>query len=129
MALSYPHSLKFSGKRILVVEDEFLLADETRKKLTKLGATVVGPTPRVDEALILIEDEQIDAAILDVFLSDSLVFPVAERLEILGIPFVFATAYDASVIPGRFSGYVLCEKPVELEKIAQGLFGAPIADG
>lgn len=124
----YPYSAQFSGKRVLVVEDEFLLADETRKKLIKLGATVVGPTPRVDQALTLIDDENVDAAILDVFLSDALVFPVADRLEELRIPFVFATAFDASVIPDRFTGYVLCEKPLELEKIAQGLFGKPTPD-
>lgn len=117
-----------AGKHILVVEDEFLLADATRKKLTKLGATVVGPTPRVEQALRLIEEEKVDAAILDIFLDDKLVFPVAEKLEQLGIPFVFASAYDASVIPLRFTGYTLCEKPFELEHIARGLFGPPVAD-
>jgi DNA-binding response OmpR family regulator len=61
----------FAGKRVLVVEDEFLLAEETRKKLTKLGAVVIGPTPHVDHALTLIDDQQIDAAILDIFLSDT----------------------------------------------------------
>lgn len=113
---------------MLVVEDEFLLAEETRRELVKLGAVVIGPTPRVDDALFLIEDEQIDAAILDVFLSDVLVFPVAERLEELGIPFVFATAYDPPIIPERFGGYILCDKPIELENIAQGLFGSPVSD-
>ncbi len=113
---------------MLVVEDEFLLAEETRRELVKLGAVVIGPTPRVDDALFLIEDEQIDAAILDVFLSDAMVFPVAERLEELGIPFVFATAYDPSIIPERFGGYILCDKPIELENIAQGLFGSPVSD-
>ncbi|MBB3308816.1 CheY-like chemotaxis protein [Rhizobium sp. BK196] len=128
MKSSFPHSSLFAGKRVLVVEDEFLLAEDARKELTKLGAIVIGPTPRVDHALSLIKDQQIDAAILDVFLSDALVFPVAERLEELGIPFVFATAYDPSVIPGRFGGYILCEKPIELENIAQGLFGRPVSD-
>lgn len=96
--------------------------------LVKLGATVVGPTPRVDRALAFIEDEQVDAAVLDIFLDDALVFPVAERLAELAIPFVFASAFDPSIIPERFSGYVLCEKPVEIEKIAQGLFGPPMTD-
>lgn len=122
------YSTLFAGKRILVVEDEFLLADEARKTLLKLGATVVGPTPRVDRALSLIDSEQVDAAILDIFLDDALVFPVAERLVELEIPFVFASAYDPSVIPTRFRGYVLCEKPVEMERIAQGLFGSPSTD-
>lgn len=123
-----PFTSHFAGKRILVVEDEFLLAEETRRKLTKLGATVVGPTARVKQAIALIEDEQIDAAILDIFLDDTLVFPVADLLEERNIPFVFASAYDASVIPGRFNGYLLCEKPVELEAIARGLFAPPRLD-
>jgi CheY-like chemotaxis protein len=122
------YSTLFAGKHVLVVEDEFLLANETRKSLVKLGAKVVGPVPRVEQALTLIGAQAIDAAILDVFLNDSLVFPVADRLDEMGIPFVFATAYDPSVIPGRFDGHVLCEKPVELEKIAQGLFGRPTSD-
>jgi CheY-like chemotaxis protein len=125
---SFPRSSLFAGKRVLVVEDEFLLAEETRRELVKLGAVVIGPTPRVDDALFLIEEEQIDAAILDVFLSDARVFPVAERLEELGIPFVFATAYDPSIISERFGGYILCDKPIELENIAQGLFGSSVSD-
>lgn len=129
MSSNLRYSAQFADKRILVVEDEFLLADEARRRLTRLGAIVVGPTPRVDQALALIEEEAVDAAILDVFLNDALVFPVAERLEMLGIPFVFATAYNPSVIPPRFGGYVLCEKPLELENIARGLFGPPQTDG
>jgi DNA-binding NtrC family response regulator len=112
MKPGFPYSALFAGKRVLVVEDEYLLANETRKSLIKLGATVVGPAPRIEQALALIQAESIDAAIPDVFLDDALVFPVADRLDEMGIPFVFATAYDPSVIPGRFGGYVLCEKPV-----------------
>jgi CheY-like chemotaxis protein len=115
-------SSKFSGKRILVVEDEYFLADETRRQLQKLGAVVVGPTGHVDEALLLIAGEAVDAAILDVHLDGELVFPVAERLEELGIPYVFASGYDPSIIPARFTGFVLSEKPIDLEHIARALF-------
>ncbi len=112
----------FEGKRILVVEDEYFLADETRVQLVALKAEVVGPAGNVDDALELIETRDIDAAILDVHLGDELVFSVAERLEALGIPFVFATGYDPSIVPERFSGFFLCEKPTELGKIARALF-------
>ncbi len=115
-------SSNFAGKRVLVVEDEFLLADETRGKLERLGAVVVGPTARVDDALLLIDRNSIDAAILDILLDGSEVFPVAERLKERGIPFVFASAFGSSAIPERFTGYVLCDKPLELENIARGLF-------
>lgn len=128
MSSHMPYTSKFAGKRILIVEDEFLLADEARQTLSKFGAVVVGPTPYVERALDLIDDEPVDAAILDVLLNDELVFPVADRLEERSLPFVFATGCDAFQIPPRFSGYVLCEKPLELEKIARGLFGPDWAD-
>jgi CheY-like chemotaxis protein len=121
------HSTNFlyllKGKRILVVEDEYFLADDTRKQLVALDAEVVGPTGTVDDALELIETSSVDGAILDVHLGDELVFSVAERLDELSIPFVFATGYDPSIVPEKFSGFTLCKKPTELGKIAQALFG------
>tara|TARA_R110000850_G_scaffold94744_7_gene199511 strand:+ start:2372 stop:2749 length:378 start_codon:yes stop_codon:yes gene_type:complete len=122
------YSEKFSGASVLIVEDEFLLAEETRRKLETLGATVIGPTPQVDEALDYLDTTRVDAAILDIYLAGELVFPVAERLQDMGIPFVFATAYDAKVIPPRFKGFVLCDKPLELEKIAEALFSGARRD-
>ncbi|MDK4742666.1 response regulator [Rhizobium sp. LEGMi198b] len=121
--MSQRYSHLFSGRRILIVEDEYLLANEARRQLLKLGAIVIGPTARVDQALELIQDEDVDAAILDVHLDGEMVFPVAERLDELKIPYVFATGYDPSIIPARFTGFVLCEKPIEIEHIARGLFG------
>ncbi|SFB62424.1 Response regulator receiver domain-containing protein [Rhizobium sp. NFR07] len=117
------HLSLFKGKHILIVEDEYFLADETRRKLERLGATVVGPAGSVEDALRLIASSKIDGAILDVHLGDEFVFPVAEELDGADIPFVFATGYNPSVIPARFSGYALCEKPTELGKIAAALFG------
>jgi len=114
----------FAGKHILIVEDEYFLADETRRKLEQLGATVIGPAANVQDALVLLATSEIDGAILDVQLGDEFVFPVAEKMDEANIPFVFATGYDVSVIPARFSGFTLCEKPTELGKIASALFSA-----
>ncbi|MGK6312317.1 response regulator [Neorhizobium sp. DT-125] len=113
----------FAGKRILIVEDEYFLADETRRRLDQFGATVIGPAAHVEEALALIKQVEIDAAILDVHLGDQFVFPVAEELDRLDIPFVFATGYDPAFIPKKFTGFAFCEKPAELENIALALFG------
>ncbi|MDL2406241.1 response regulator [Rhizobium calliandrae] len=121
--MSQTYSDLFSGQRILIVEDEYFLADNTRRQLEKLGAIVVGPTGRVDQALEIIGDEEVDGAILDIHLGGELVFPVAERLDELKIPYVFATGYDPSIIPPSFTGFVLCEKPIEIEHIAKALFG------
>ena len=117
----------FSGKHILIVEDEYFLADETRRKLEELGAIVIGPTANVRNALNLIDQEHVDAAILDVFLGDELVFAVADELEARQINFVFATGYDPSHIPVKYKGFALCEKPTELENIAVALFGPAVA--
>jgi DNA-binding NtrC family response regulator len=113
----------YAGKRILVVEDQYFLADEVRRTLLDLDATVVGPAASIEEAMALISSESIDAAILDVHLGDEFVFPVAERLEELDVPFVFATGYDRLFIPPEFRGFALCAKPVELRKIAKALWG------
>ncbi|ABC93967.1 putative two-component response regulator protein (plasmid) [Rhizobium etli CFN 42] len=113
----------FSGKRILIVEDEYFLADDTRRQLEDFGATVIGPAANVGRALDLINREHVDAAILDVFLGDELVFAVSDELEEREINFVFATGYDRSYIPAKYQGFALCEKPTELEKIAVALFG------
>jgi ActR/RegA family two-component response regulator len=118
---SYIHL--FADKHILIVEDEYFLADETRRNLLAAGALVVGPAGDVLTALSLIDTLCVDAAILDVHLGDEFVFPVAEELETRGIPFVFATGYDPAVIPVTFTGFALCEKPTELSKIAAALFG------
>ena len=115
-------SENFAGTKVLVVEDEFLLADDARRALEDLGAAVIGPTPRVDKALQFLRTTQIDAAILDIDLAGELVFPVAEMLQDMGIPFVFASAYETSIIPARYKGFVLSDKPIELERIAQALF-------
>ena len=112
----------FRGKSVLVVEDDFLLAEQTRRELERNGAIIVGPVPSVELGLELVDTARIDAAILDVNLDGEMVFPIADRLSELNIPFVFASGYDTIKIPKSYSGYVLCEKPTELAVIAVALF-------
>lgn len=112
----------FMGKRILIVEDEYLVAQETRRMLEKLGAIVVGPVSKVEDGMDLAHEAKIDAAILDINLDGEMVFPLADLLESMHIPFVFATGYDPSFLPERYGGYVLCEKPAHLDVIARALF-------
>lgn len=81
------------GKRVLVVEDEMLLALDLEEGLLEAGCLVVGPAGNLRVALRMAEAEDIDAAILDVNLAGERVFPVAQILNERGIPFVFATAY------------------------------------
>ena len=113
-----------AGKRILIVEDEYFVADETRQALQAAGALVVGPAPSVEVGMAILDEEEIDAAILDIRLEGETVFPIADRLYTQGIPFVFATAYIDADVPEKFGGYHLCEKPTALSEIAAALFSS-----
>ncbi|MDQ0524214.1 response regulator [Methylobacterium gregans] len=81
-----------AGRRILVVEDEYLIAMEVKRWLQEAGFEVLGPVPSVDQALDLVEDCRPDAAVLDVSLGDGEdVYPVADKLGVLSVPYLFAT--------------------------------------
>lgn len=122
-----------TGKRILLAEDFFSLAEMVRAMLEGFGCIVVGPVPSVQKALPLIDISQIDAALLDVSLKDGKVFPVAERLQSLGLPFVFATAYDDDcAIPPAFRLAPRVIKPFsedELISTMTRLFAPQASDG
>jgi len=110
------------GRRILVVEDEYFLADDVRDMLADAGAEVLGPAASVDEATALIaRDDRFDAAVLDVNLRGDLVFSVADRLRDRGIPFAFVTGYDYSSVPDRFADVWRLEKPLQPSKVADML--------
>jgi len=110
------------GCRILVAEDEYMLADDLCAELANAGAIVVGPAGTVEDVLELARSEpDLDGAILDINMRGEMVFPVAETLMERGVPFVFTTGYDASAIPPRFDRVVRCEKPIDLGKVAQAL--------
>jgi CheY-like chemotaxis protein len=80
------------GRRILIVEDEYLIAMQVKRWLLAAGAEVVGPVSSVEQALDLIEGDRLDAAVLDVNLGNGgTVYPVADKLSALGVPYLFAT--------------------------------------
>lgn len=86
------------GRHVLIVEDEYLLADDLSDALSDVGAKVVGPAGSIEQATALIlSREPIDVAILDVNLRGEMVFPVADALRQRGIPFAFATGYDSTL--------------------------------
>jgi CheY-like chemotaxis protein len=110
------------GLRILVVEDEYLIADDVRDVLADAGATVLGPVPNVAAAASLVATEaRLDAALLDINLGGSMVFDLADDLKDRAVPFVFATGYDSSAIPDRFADVPRLEKPVKGRSIVATL--------
>src|SRR5262245_55289924 len=101
-----------SGRRILIVEDEFFLADDLTRILNQRSAEVLGPVPTMTEALKVInESERIDCAVLDVNLGGKFVFPISAALRDRNIPFLFATGYASTQIPAEFDGVPRLEKP------------------
>lgn len=102
-----------TGKRLLIVEDEYFIASDLKRALEAQGLAVVGPVGRVADALALIERERIDVAMLDVNLGNAMCFPVAERLRACGVPFLFLTGYDGWTLPESFRDVPLLVKPFD----------------
>jgi DNA-binding response OmpR family regulator len=100
-----------TGPRVLIVEDEPLLAETLSDLLMDAGCQPVGPVANVSEALRLIEQSPIDVAVLDIRLVDEMSFPVAYALRRRGIPLLFLTAYQRRNLPMDLSDEVLIEKP------------------
>jgi len=108
-------------RRVLIVEDEYFLADDMAQALEKHGAQVVGPVPTTGAALELLSDKPVDAAILDINLKGQMVFPVADTLREQGVPFVFATGYDENAVPEDYRDVPRWEKPFRPEDLAKAL--------
>lgn len=107
---------------ILVVEDEYLLADDLCAELVETGAEVVGPAASVEQGLALLRStDRLHGAILDVNLRGEPVFALADELVTRELPFVFTTGYDAAAIPPRFANAPRCEKPVRMADVVAAI--------
>jgi len=109
--------LVVNGNHILVVEDEALVAMVVTDALTELGYEVVGPFGRPPDALAAISNGTISAAVLDINLAGTLVYPVADELVARGIPFIFVTGYGVESVEKRFAHVPVLAKPIERETL------------
>lgn len=100
------------GRRVLVVEDRYLIANELAQEVQSLGGEVVGPSPSVAHATNLIARENIDIALLDVNLDGEFVYPLAQALDGKGVPIVFLTGYDDAVLPAEWGARPRLLKPI-----------------
>lgn len=111
-------------RRILVVEDESMLAELLCEELAGVGAVVVGPAATVPRALEMIGAEaRLDAAILDVNLGGDSAEPVAARLEALQVPVLLTTGYDAAALPPAMVHLPRWRKPSTFEALVDKLAG------
>jgi DNA-binding response OmpR family regulator len=107
--------------RILVVEDETILAMMVEDVLLDEGYSVVGPFARVAAALQAAELEALDAALLDVNLAGEMVFPVAEMLARRGVPFLLMTGYDNRNLGKAYQDWPVVMKPYRLDDVVARL--------
>ena len=105
------------GLRIMVVEDEYLVASLIEQMLEIAGCEVAGPIPRLAEAVQAAKNEACDAAILDVNLAGQQVVPVAEILSRRNIPFLFVTGYGSGSLPAAYAGCPRLGKPFKTAEL------------
>jgi len=112
-------------RRILVVEDEYLIAMTLRDGLESLGYVVLGPVPSIEKAIDTIaSDPDIDAAILDINLGGAMAYPVADALLARNIPFVFTSGYEDGVLRSRYPQIRNCHKPYLFREMEEALTNA-----
>jgi CheY-like chemotaxis protein len=110
-----------SATKILVVEDEFLVAQDIARLIGTCGAEVVGPAATVDRALALLDQDRPHGAILDAFLLSDDAVPIADRLRALHVPFVVVTGYEFDWLPERLRAAPCLGKPYEPHSLVHAL--------
>ena len=101
------------GRRVLIIEDEVILAMDIEHTLERAGCGIAGVASTLEQSFELLATEEVDFAVLDVNLGGKEVFPLAAKLRVMEIPFFFLTGYSREIlIPKEFSDQVCLEKPV-----------------
>jgi CheY-like chemotaxis protein len=108
-----------SGKCVLIVEDEPLVAMFLEDMLNGQGCRVIGPTARVDEALALIESDPPDLAVLDLYLEGVDSYAVADALRARNTPFLFITGYGEAGLRDDYAAQPALTKPFNDEELAE----------
>jgi CheY-like chemotaxis protein len=108
------------GMRILIVEDEYLIAHDVARYFERMGAIILGPVSSIEQAAKYAGHA--DAAILDLNLNGKLVFPFADELAGRGVPFVFFTGLEAETIPERLQHVSALRKPADWDMLFESLF-------
>jgi DNA-binding response OmpR family regulator len=105
------------GVRVLVVEDEYLVAVLIEQILESAGCIVMGPVPRLRDALDAVDQDDYDAAVLDVNLAGERINPVADALSERDVPFMFVTGYGANALPREYAERPHIGKPFRMAEL------------
>ncbi|MBV8612228.1 MAG: response regulator [Acetobacteraceae bacterium] len=117
------------GMRVLLVEDEALVAMLIEDYLDALGCELVGVASRLDEALAKARAPDIDLAVVDVNLAGAMSYPVARALRARGVPLVFTTGYGRVGVPEELRAAPVLAKPFQQEQLGQAMREARVAGG
>ena len=114
--------MTFAGRRVLVVEDEFLVSLATIDFLESIGCEIVGPAAHLAAAVQLAQSESFDAAVLDINIAGEMIWPVAAELQCRAVPFLFLTAHPKlNVVPLLFAAAPRLEIPLEQNRLLRHL--------
>jgi len=114
---------KLSGRRILVVEDEYFIASDLQRALQAEEAVVIGPVARLEPGLMLVDEGPLDAAVLDVNLEGTASYAIADRLAADGVPYMFVTGYDGWSMPEAYRDAPRVAKPFTSQAFIEALNG------
>ncbi len=121
IAPAYEHG-PLSGLRILVVEDNYLVASALQQHLEELDCTVVGPVPSLEEGMNIVQTQDIAGAILDINIIGGTSAPIAHRLREKNIPFFFITGYTSPrLLPDSLTDCCRLMKPIDEEVLERAV--------
>jgi DNA-binding response OmpR family regulator len=120
---------RFHGRKVLIVEDEYMLADDLGRFLAAHGAEVIGPAKTLEAGMLLASASALDCAVLDVNLRGESVLDLARLLDVKGVPIVFTTGYDQEVLPPELRRQRFVSKPLNLERLLSAVSDVFAADG
>lgn len=110
---------KLAGKRVLVIEDEYMIADDLRRLFEANGTTVAGPYSSSASAMNALPEETFDCAVLDIALSGNAVYPLAAELRRRNTPFAFLTGFSRDGVHPDFADIPMLEKPYDNARVIQ----------
>lgn len=110
---------ELAGLRLLVVEDDYLVAADLCSALQRHGAAILGPVPNARRGREVLQQQRPDCALLDINLNGNLVFELAGEFQNQGIGTIFTTGYDAAFLPDAFRDAPCLQKPVNLKALVQ----------